>query len=126
MFCDHCGADNVDTVSICFACQHPLDKSSQPILPTSTARDLLANNTILKGRYRILSCIGQGGFGSVYKAEDIQQPRYVAVKEINLSQLKPQEIIEATDAFNREDLALSQLHHPNLPNMHDHFTDPDH
>lgn len=122
MFCDHCGADNADTATACFACQRPLDTTPSQIHP----EDLLANNTMLKGRYRIMGRVGQGGFGSVYKAEDTQQRRYVAVKEIDLSKLKPQEIIEATDAFNREVAALSQLQHPNLPVMHDHFTDPDH
>jgi serine/threonine protein kinase len=86
----------------------------------------LAANTMLKGRYRIIGRVGQGGFGSVYKAADTQQGRYVAVKEINMGRLKPQEIIEATDAFNREVSALSQLQHPNLPTMYEHFTDPDH
>jgi len=126
MFCDHCGADNADTASDCFACQRPLDRTSSQIQQATITADLLANNTMLTGRYRIIRSIGQGGFGSVYKAEDTQQQRYVAVKEINLSKLNPQEIIEATDAFNREVSALSQLHHPNLPSMYDHFTDPDH
>src|SRR5579884_2401880 len=126
MFCDHCGADNADTATACFACQHPLNTTPSQFHQTITTGDLLTINTLLKGRYRIMSRVGQGGFGSVYKATDTQQGRYVAVKEINLSKLKPQEIIEATDAFNREVSALSQLQHPNLPVMYDHFTDPDH
>ncbi len=123
MFCNHCGADNVDTASSCFACQRPLVPPPQI---TGSARVLLANNTLIKGRYRIINCIGQGGFGSVYKAEDTQLHRNVAVKEIDLTRLTSQEIIEATDAFNREVAALSQLRHPNLPEMYDHFTDSNH
>jgi eukaryotic-like serine/threonine-protein kinase len=123
MFCDHCGADNVNAAASCFACQRPLATTSSV---AGGARVLLLSNTLVKGRYRIISCIGQGGFGSVYKAEDIQLHRYVAVKEIDLSRLTAQEIIEATDAFNREVSALSQLRHPNLPEMYDHFTDRDH
>ncbi len=47
--------------------------------------------------------VGTGGFGAVYKAMDTQRSnRLVAIKEIVLSGLTPQQVIEATDAFNRE------------------------
>ena len=71
--------------------------------------------------------VGKGGFGAVYQAEDVQRnDAPVAIKEINLGGLSSQEIIEATDTFNREVRLLSGLEHPNLPHIYDHFTDAEH
>ncbi|HYX50606.1 MAG TPA: serine/threonine-protein kinase, partial [Ktedonobacteraceae bacterium] len=82
---------------------------------------------LLKERYHILAPIGQGGFGAVYKVEDTHDGnRLLAMKEINLSAISAQEIIEATFAFNREVAMLSVLANPNLPRIYDHFTDREH
>ena len=50
----------------------------------------------------------------------------VAIKEIRLQGLKPNEVIDATDTFNREASILSELRHPNLPRIYDSFTAPEH
>ena len=82
---------------------------------------------LLENRYRLLSEIGKGGFGCVFKARDLKQHhRLVAIKQIDLSTLNPREIIEATDSFNREISFLSTLSHPNLPKIYAHFTDSTH
>jgi serine/threonine protein kinase len=71
--------------------------------------------------------VGKGGYGTVYKAEDTQRNNaLIAIKCINLSHLSSQEIIEATDTYNREVSLLSTLNHANLPHIYDHFTDPEH
>ena len=83
--------------------------------------------TLIAHRYRILARIGEGGFGTVYKARDQQQHgKIVAIKEINMVALSVQEKIEVTDTFNREITLLSQLKHKNLPCIFDQFTDPEH
>src|SRR2546428_2573456 len=113
LYCNTCGAANQDQAERCFVCEAPLHAPSR--------------EPLLKERYRILVPVGQGGFGAVYKVEDIQGGnRVLAIKEINVSALTAQEAIEATDAFNREVVLLSGLTYPNLPRIYDHFTDREH
>src|SRR5215467_2621626 len=74
---------------------------------------------LLAWRYRIMALVGEGGFGAVYKAEDVQRDgALVALKQINLSGLCPRDVIEATETFNREVGMLSGLKHPNLPRIY--------
>ena len=129
LFCEKCGAANPANrtgTENCFACGKPLlAETAQPELHPSTGP--LIPGSLLNLRYLIIGQVGTGGFGAVYKAKDTQSgDRLVAIKEINLQGLKPQEVIEATDTFNREVMLLSGLTHPNLPQLYNHFTDPQH
>ena len=82
---------------------------------------------ILNQRYRIVSRLGCGGMGIVYKAEDIRlSNRLMAVKQMSQSGPSPQEITQAIKDFEREALLLAGLTHPNLPRIYDHFTDAGH
>ena len=80
----------------------------------------LATGTILNNRYRIVSLLGQGGFGSLYRAWDMQMAAPCAVKE-NLD-ASPQ----ARDQFEREARILFKLRHPGLPVVHEHLLIPGH
>jgi serine/threonine protein kinase len=96
--------------------------SPTPTPPASTG--LLPPGFLLAYRYHVLHQVGQGGFATVYKAEDrLQKNALVALKQINLGALSAQEMIDATDAYNREVTYLSHLQHENLPRIFDHFTD---
>ena len=84
-------------------------------------------HTLFRNRYFIMSKVGAGGFGSVYKARDIQNgDRLVAIKEVSLLGLHPQAMIEVTTAFQREVRVLSQLDHPNLPHLYEYIQTPGH
>lgn len=92
----------------------------QPFFPVE-----LLLHTLFRNRYFIMSKVGAGGFGSVYKAIDRQSgDRLVAIKQVSLLGLHHQAMIEATTAFQREVSLLSQLDHPNLPRFYEYFQNP--
>ena len=68
------------------------------------------------GRYEVVSQIGQGGMGAVYRAKDTQLGREVAVKVLlrNLA-----EDADALARFEREAKAVAALSHPNILAIHD-------
>ncbi len=93
---------------------------NQPSFPSE-----LPPHTFFRNRYFIISKVGAGGFGSVYKARDTQSgDRLVAIKEVSLLGLPPKATIEATTTFQREVSLLAQLDHPNLPRLYEHFETP--
>jgi len=126
IYCDMCGAANQAQATLCFACGHPLAASIEDTVLPSPAEPPVSR-PLLAGRYRLLALAGEGGFGAVYKAEDVQRDKaLVALKQIHLSGLRPRDVIEATETFNREVGMLSGLKHPNLPRIYQHFTDAEH
>jgi serine/threonine-protein kinase len=70
------------------------------------------------GRYKILSVIGQGAMGVVYKAVDPVIDREVAIKTISLN-LNAEEIAEYEARFQQEIKAAGRLNHPNIVTIFD-------
>ena len=123
-YCPQCGAANEPSASHCFACNHSLIQELERPEQIESSDHIVLHH-LFKDRYYILEQLGTGGFGAVYKARDTQQDdRLVAIKEIRLAGLSPQEVIDATDAFNREVQILSDVRHPQIPRLYAHFTDP--
>jgi serine/threonine protein kinase len=78
----------------------------------------LTAGQVLIQRYRIVSLLGQGGFGAVYRVFDNNLKTACALKE-NL------ETSGASQSqFEHEATILANLHHPNLPRVTDHFFIP--
>ena len=68
------------------------------------------------GPYEIVSPIGEGGMGEVYKARDTRLERSVAIKVL------PEHIAKREDLrarFEREARAVASLNHPNICVLHD-------
>ena len=125
LFCDTCGAANRVQATFCKACGQLLHTSiTNGSTSSSTLTGLLSHQHVLKQRYAVLTQVGRGGFGAVYKAADTQfGNRLVAIKEMSQSNMNQQELLAATVAFKREALMLASLTHPNLPRIYEQFTD---
>ena len=68
------------------------------------------------GPYEILSAIGAGGMGEVYKARDTRLDRTVAIKVL------PEHVASDPDLkqrFEREAKTISSLNHPHICTLHD-------
>jgi hypothetical protein len=92
---------------------------------TTTPTGSLAAGTVLNGRYRILSVLGTGAFGRVYRAEDQLDPQAppLAIKELLDTQFStPTEKTEAIKWFRREVSTLLSLSHPAIPTVHAYWT----
>lgn len=80
------------------------------------------DNSLFQQRYQLLSQVGKGGFGVIYKAADTRfGNRQVAIKKLSRKGVSPQKLAEATEAFKREAFLLARLVHPNLPRVYDFF-----
>ena len=71
------------------------------------------------GVYEILSLIGKGGMGEVYRARDPRLNREVAVKVLSESLLTEE---RALLRFEQEAKTLASLSHPNILTIHDIVT----
>jgi len=70
------------------------------------------------GRYEVLSELGQGAMGVVYKAKDPLIDRIVAIKTINLG-MAQEEKEEYEGRFYQEAKAAGRLNHPNIVTIYD-------
>ncbi|HLI31449.1 MAG TPA: Stk1 family PASTA domain-containing Ser/Thr kinase [Solirubrobacteraceae bacterium] len=72
---------------------------------------VIAPETMIDGRYRVIDRIGAGGMADVYLAHDELLGREVAVKILHERFASDEEFVER---FRREASAAAQLSHPNI------------
>jgi serine/threonine protein kinase len=72
--------------------------------------------TTVADRYRIVSPLGKGGMGEVYRAEDLRLGQTVALKFLSRSLAQTE---EARERFTREVRLARQVSHPNVCRVFD-------
>jgi serine/threonine-protein kinase len=76
----------------------------------------MTQDTVVDGRYKIVSRIGSGGMADVWCAEDLQLGRKVALKLLHRRFAEDQDFVER---FRREASAAAGLQHPNVVAVYD-------
>ena len=82
--------------------------------PPTTSQSTLGPGSML-GNYLIVSQIGEGGMGVVYKAMDTVLDRTVALKILPPHLLQSQDFMHR---FRTEAYAQARLHHPNIVTLY--------
>jgi len=82
----------------------------------------LGTGQVLQNRYRIVSMLGQGGMGAVYRAWDMRLDVVVAVKEMTAQPgLDALTLGELRQQFQQEAMTLARLNHAHLVRVTDFF-----
>ena len=80
------------------------------LAPATASAESFSQGQVVVGKYKIVSLLGRGGIGSVYKVEQVFLGQYFALKTLN-SQTASDQLIRR---FQNEARAASSLSHPNL------------
>src|SRR4029450_1600746 len=130
MPCSSCGGDLAADVRFCPACGTPAQISDATTRARSAAprphtrapsTDPIDNarfipGTVPPGRYRIVTMLGRGGMGEVYRADDLKLGQPVALKFL------PEDFAhhaERLARFHQEVRVARQVSHPNVCRVYD-------
>jgi hypothetical protein len=88
--------------------------------------DRATPGTVIGGRYELITAIGHGGMGTVWRSSDTLLRREVAVKEVILPPSMPQHEKDALcERTMREARAAAALAHPSVVQVYDVVIDAD-
>ena len=135
--CAQCGSE-VERRAVCSQCGSPLTKSSAglsgadaptaavvaPVDASSSFRSAshhsrdeprFAPGSLIAERYRIISLLGRGGMGEVFRADDLMLGQPVALKFL------PESMIDGfmLERFRNEVRIARRISHPNVCRVHD-------
>ncbi|MFJ7046173.1 protein kinase [Streptomyces sp. NPDC101112] len=74
---------------------------------------------VVAGRYTLVESIGQGGMGRVWRAADEILDRQVAVKEMRIDGLDPEDTRTRRERTLREARATARIDHPHVVRIYD-------
>ena len=112
--CPVCETTYPDSVNLC-----EVDESILLELPP--AKDPYIGQT-LKGRFRVLDKLGEGGMGALYLADQVSNRKIVALKIVSPQYANDPDFV---DTFQGEARLASSVSHPNIVSIYDidRFTD---
>ena len=132
MKCPSCSVEILGSESYCPTCgskirldRHSEDTASSPTLdlspaspsgPGASTQARFVPGALLAGRYRIVTAVGRGGMGEVYRAEDLRLGQTVALKFL------PETLSKRPNAWSdmeREVRIARQISHPNVCRVFD-------
>lgn len=92
----------------------PLEREIEPTVVSKAHRN--ASGGTIGGKYRLMECVGEGGMGTVRRAEQLQPvKRLVAVKLIKAGMHSK----VVLSRFEAERQALAVMDHPNIAKIYD-------
>jgi len=100
----------------------PRNRASRPSMPTIGVELGPAPGAIV-GSYRVLEKLGEGGMGTVFRAEHVVLKRHHALKVLRKKLLEHDPT--AAHRFLREARAAARVHHPNIVDVFDFGHLPD-
>ena len=83
----------------------------------------IAAGTVFQDRYEVLSLLGEGGFGQVYRARNRATNQEVAIKLLKASHLEDEHHVAR---FRREMQLCARLYHPHIVRLFDSGVTDDH
>jgi serine/threonine protein kinase len=106
MICPACHAENDATADACFTCGRALGALTQ--------------GAVIAGRYEVLSPLGRGGMGMVYKAHDRMLDDTVALKVLRTEFARTEEMAQR---FRSEIKLARRVSHRNVCRIHEYGED---
>ncbi|MFN2416977.1 MAG: protein kinase [Pyrinomonadaceae bacterium] len=117
LFCTRCGAKT----AYGGATTESVETAGRKVGVTTSGGDPAAADPlvgrVLDGKYEIVSPLGTGGMGAVYRARRVHIGDEVAVKILHQRLTSDEKLVER---FRREARAAAQLHHPQVVTIHDY------
>jgi hypothetical protein len=109
MVCPFCQVDNATGDSVCFSCGHSL-----------ATVNMIRKGSVIASRYEVLTPLGKGGMGTVYKAHDRSLDDIVALKVLRGEMAGESDIMRR---FRGEIRIARKVRHRNTCGIHEYGED---